>query len=57
MTRFKVTYPLITQDGSRIFDNKEEAEKFAAKKRKQGPYDTIHSWRHVKVEEIKEVEA
>lgn len=50
---YRVTYPLITQDGHRDFDTKEEAEKFAAQMRNHhSPYLTMHSWRMVKVEEV-----
>jgi hypothetical protein len=51
--KFRVTYPLITQDGHRDFETREEAEKFADERRNyHGRYSTIHDWRHVKVEEL-----
>ena len=50
---YRVTYPLITQDGCRDFETREAAEKFAADKRNNpGRFQAINSWRHVKVEEI-----
>ena len=50
---YRVTYPLITQDGSRDFETREAAEKFAADKRENpGRYGTVNSWRLVRVEEI-----
>ena len=50
---YRVTYPLITCDGSRDFATCEEAEKFASARRDIiSEYQTMHSWRMVKVEEI-----
>ena len=51
--KYRVTYPLITTDGHRDFDTREEAEKFASEKRSNpGRYQTENSWRLVKVEEV-----
>lgn len=51
--RFRVTYPLITTDGSQDFDTKEEADRFANEMRnRSSPYLSINSWRHVRVKEI-----
>lgn len=51
--KFRVTYPLITQDGHRDFNTREEAEKFARSMRDNpGRFQTSNSWRLVKVEEI-----
>jgi len=50
---FRVHYPLITCDGKRDFDTREEAEKFARSRRDIiSEYQTMHSWRMVRVEEI-----
>jgi|KBSMisStaDraftv2_1062788.scaffolds.fasta_scaffold31684_3 hypothetical protein len=55
MTQFRVTYPLITTNGQRMFDTREEAEAFASKQRaRTSPYLTVHSWRQVYVQEIPE---
>jgi hypothetical protein len=51
--KYRVTYPLITTDATRDFDNRDEADKFANECRNRtSPYLTIHSWRSVKVEPI-----
>ena len=51
-TTFRVTYPLLTQDGYRDFETREAAEAFAREKRNSpGRFATVHSWRLVKVEE------
>ena len=50
---YRVTYPLITQDGHRDFATRQEAENFAQDKRSNpGRYQTSQSWRQVKVEEV-----
>jgi hypothetical protein len=50
---YRVTYPLITQDGHRDFESREEAEAFAREKRNNpGRFQTMNSWRLVKVEEL-----
>ena len=50
---FRVTYPLITQDGHRDFETREQAEAFAQEKRNNpGRYGTTHSWRWVKIEDV-----
>ena len=53
--KYRVTYPLITTDGHRDFDTREEAEKFAREKHNNpGRYQTVNSWRLVKVEKVEE---
>jgi hypothetical protein len=53
MIQYRVTYPLITTDGQRVFATREEAEAFASKQRaRTSPYLTVHSWRQVQVQEI-----
>lgn len=60
MTKFKVTYPLITTDGSRTFDTKAEAETFAREMRDrlENPrtqslgYSTRNSANRVQVQEM-----
>jgi hypothetical protein len=53
--KYRVFYPLITQDTSLDFATREEAEAFAEKRRNcTSPFSTIHSWRHVRVEEVRE---
>lgn len=47
MTKWIVTYPGITQNLIRAFDNKSEACQFARIRRDR----ELHRWRHVKVEE------
>ena len=48
---YRVTYPLVTQDGHRDFRTREEAEQFARSKRDNpGRFSTSNSWRLVKVE-------
>jgi hypothetical protein len=46
---YRVTYPLITQDGFRDFESKEEAERFADERRNNSRYQTMHAWRRVEV--------
>lgn len=51
---YRVTYPLITTDAHRDFETRAEAEVFAAEKRNRtSQYLTAHSWRSVRVEEVK----
>jgi hypothetical protein len=54
---FRVTYPLISMDGSRTFATREEAEAFARKARDTHSYQTMHSWRQIQVHEIEESES
>lgn len=50
---YRVTYPLISTDGHREFDTREEAEAFAREKRNNlGRFQTVNSWQLVKVEEV-----
>jgi len=50
---YRVTYPLISTDGHRDFDTREEAEQFASEKRNNpGRFQTENSWRLVKVEQV-----
>jgi hypothetical protein len=50
---YRVTYPLITMDGHRDFETREEAEAFAREKRNNpGRFRTMNSWQLVKVEEV-----
>ena len=47
---YKVTYPLITQDGEREFETLKEAETFANERRNIfSRYQTNQSWRMVKI--------
>jgi len=51
--KYRVTYPLISTDGQREFETREEAEAFAREKRNNpGRFQTENSWRLVKVEEV-----
>jgi hypothetical protein len=50
---YRVTYPLISQDGHRDFETLEQAEAFARVKRDNpGRFQTENSWRMVKVTKI-----
>lgn len=51
---FRVTYPLISMDGSRTFATREEAEAFARTARDSHRYQTSLSWRQIQVHEIAE---
>lgn len=53
MTKYRVTYPLITTDGHRDFDTREQAETFANTRRNaESPFLTIHSWQRVQITEV-----
>ena len=53
MTKYKVTYPLITMDASRLFDTRDAADAFANERRNFcSQYQSIHAWRRVKVEAV-----
>jgi hypothetical protein len=50
---YRVTYPLIEQDGYRDFDSKDDAEAFARVQRELiNRFRTIHSWRIVQITEV-----
>jgi hypothetical protein len=52
MMKYRVKHPLITMDGQRDFDTREEAEAFAAERRNDlGRFLTVNSWRHVQIYE------
>lgn len=51
---YRVTYPLITQDGHRDFATRDEAEQFAREMRDNtGCFQTVNSWLLVTVKEVK----
>jgi hypothetical protein len=53
--KYRVTYPLITQDGHREFETREDAEVFARAMRNRldaSRYSTVNSWRLVSIQEI-----
>ncbi len=55
--KYRVLYPMITQDWQRDFETKEEAEQFARQRRlvtADSHYYTKHSWRLVEVIELAE---
>lgn len=50
MTKWIVTYPGVTQNLIRAFDNEREACQFARTRRDR----ELHMWRHVKVEKTED---
>jgi hypothetical protein len=50
MTKWIVTYPGITQDLIRAFDNESEAKQFARIRRDR----ELHMWRHVRLEKTED---
>lgn len=57
-TKWRVTYPGLTQDLIRDFDNEADAKRFAAQRRNYtGRYALPNDWRHVRIDPIEPKES